>query len=519
MSNKQTADILLRSTAIFTATDISLINGYVAVSGNKILAVGTGNGSEFLSSETLIYELGNKLICPGFSDVHCFFTGFAAGYAGVDISEAATVRDAILLLKDIPLFNNALILGHGWNMEAFPNDNSTLQSLEEAFGSIPVILFEKGGDTCIINKSAAEIYQFTSDTCYPESYWRLLKEILNNREFIIPALKDYMAMLNGRGVTSVKEMGFDNFYGFTDTLKELEKSSQLTLRVNFMSQPVGFDADMQYGIDMKNYFSGDFVRFSGFNQMTDGSISQLYADLKEPYTCTPGLFCSQEIDYEKIEQEVLAADKLGFRFSLHAQGDAAIHKAIQIFSKCQKKPDGKLLNRHSITDLEFSDPADLEQMGELGIIAEIYPQIQSIAERSSKLAMIEEKIGKERGRYYWNRRKMADSKVILSCATDLPLLIDNIPESIYHACGGWFPEGGEAYNKENTLTIPELLKAWTKGGAYNLYCEDTLGTLEAGKKADIAVLNENIFETALEDIRHIQVCLTFIDGIPVYQAL
>lgn len=158
-------------------------------------------------------------------------------------------------------------------------------------------------------------------------------------------------------------------------------------------------------------------------------------------------------------------------------------------------------------------------MGELGIIAEIYPQIQSIAERSSKLAMIEEKIGKERGRYYWNRRKMADSKVILSCATDLPLLIDNIPESIYHACGGWFPEGGEAYNKENTLTVPELLKAWTKGGAYNLYCEDTLGTLEAGKKADIAVLNENIFETALEDIRHIQVCLTFVDGIPVYQAL
>lgn len=519
MSNKQTADILLRSTAIFTAKDTPLVNGYVAVSGNRILSVGTGDGQEFISPETKTYDLGDKVICPGFSDVHCFFTGFVTGYAGVDISSAVNITEAIHSLKEVPLFNGTLVLGHGWNMDAFPNDSNTLQAIEDAFGSTPVILFEKGGETCILNKSAMDAYRFTPDTCYPESYWRLLKEVLSNREFILPAFKDYMAMLNGRGITSVKEMGFDDFYGFTDILEELENSSQLTLRVNFMSQPVGADANMQYGLAMRDRFHGDFVRFSGFNKMTDGSVSQLCADLKEPYTCSPELYCDQEIDYEKIEQEVLAADKLGFRFSLHAQGDAAIHKAIKIFDKCRKKPDGKLLNRHSITDLEFSDPRDLERMGELGIVAEIYPQIQSIAERNSKLAMIEEKIGKERGRYYWNRRKMADSNVTISCATDLPLLIDNIPESIYHACGGWFPEGGEPYNKENTLTVSELLTAWTRGGAYNLSCENTLGTLEEGKRADIAVLSENIFETALEDIRRVRVDLTFVDGVPVYQRL
>ncbi|SHO44241.1 amidohydrolase [Anaerocolumna xylanovorans] len=519
MSNKQTADILLRSTAIFTASDTPLINGYVAVSGNKILSAGTGDGCEFISQNTKIYDLGDKVICPGFSDVHCFFTGFVTGSAGVDISKAATALEAILLLKESPLFNGTLVLGHGWNMEAFPNDSNTLQAIEDAFGSTPVILFERNGETCIINKSAMDLYQFTPASCYPESYWRLLKEVLSNREFIISAFKDYMAMLNSRGVTSVKEMGFDDFYGFTDILEELEKTSQLTLRVNFMSQPVGADANIGYALEMRDHFHGEFVRFLGFNKMTDGSVSQLCADLKEPYTCAPELYCNQEIDYEKIEQEVLAADKLGFRFSLHAQGDAAIHKAIEILDKCQKKPDGKLLNRHSITDLEFSDPVDLARMGELGIIAEIYPQIQSIAKRSSKLAMIEEKIGKERGRYYWNRRKMADSNVTISCATDLPLLIDNIPESIYHACGGWFPEGGEPYNKENTLTVSELLTAWTRGGSYNLSCEDILGTLEEGKKADITVLSENIFKTALEDVRRVRVDLTFVDGVPVYQRL
>ena len=58
----------------------------------------------------------------------------------------------------------------------------------------------------------------------------------------------------------------------------------------------------------------------------------------------------------------------------------------------QKDENGKLINRHSITDLEFSDPTDLERMGKLGVIAEIYPQIQSIANRKDKLAMIEERL-------------------------------------------------------------------------------------------------------------------------------
>jgi hypothetical protein len=185
----------------------------------------------------------------------------------------------------------------------------------------------------------------------------------------------------------------------------------------------------------------------------------------------------------------------------------------------QRDENGRMVNRHSITDLEFSDPADLERMGKMGVIAEIYPQIQSIADREGKLAMISEKIGMDRGQYYWNRRKMADSGVLLSCGTDLPLLIDNIPESVYHAVGGYFPEGGEPFNKQNMLTVPELLTAWTRGGAYNLYCEDTLGTLEVGKKADIAVLSGNIFTVAVEDARSLNCELTLLGGKIVHNTL
>lgn len=55
-------------------------------------------------------------------------------------------------------------------------------------------------------------------------------------------------------------------------------------------------------------------------------------------------------------------------------------------------------------------------MGKLGVIAEIYPQIQSIANRKDKLAMIEEKIGMDRGQYYWEPDvKWLTAMCLLSC--------------------------------------------------------------------------------------------------------
>lgn len=512
-----TADIILNSNAVFIGSSLLPHPGYVAVAGNKILAVGEGDGSQWAGASTSEYKLGDKLICPGFSDVHCFFTGYLLTQAGADLSAAHTadeVVSAAKLAKEAHT-TGGTILARGVRAD-IPALNES--EMDAAFGDVPAILFVDGGESCWMNAAARKTYGFTPDTCWSESYWRLLRYLLNDREWSVPEFRKYLSMLNSRGVTSVKEMGFDDFYGFTDVLEELERDKELPMRVNFMSQPVGAPMNLPYGRAMRDRFKEEFVRFSGYNQMTDGSISQLEGDMKEPYCCAD-THCAKKIDWDGIEADTLAADAEGFRFSLHAQGDAAISKVLGIYEKCKRNSDGKVMNRHAMTDLECSDPTDLERMGHLGVIAEIYPQIMSIADRAGKLAMIEEKIGLERGRNYWNRRKMVDSGVVLSCATDLPLVIDDIPESVYHTVGALFPEGGEPYNKQNTLTVSELLTAWTHGGQYNLGRENELGTLEAGKLADIAVLDTNLFEVAPEKSRSARVCLTLSDGKVVWETL
>lgn len=503
------ADIILRSESIFTALDQKPFAGYVAILGDRICKAEKGAvPAELIGEDTKVIELGNRTLCPGFIDVHCFFSGYVVRFLGEDLSECISDHQAVEKLRSFS--KEGTVFGHELRVQIKKED------LDAAFPDRPVVAFMKGCETCCMNQKAIDEFDFTPDRCYPEAYVRLFPYILGNKEFIKPQFIDYMKMMNSKGITSIKEMSFDDCCGFTDVLAELEKEDKLSLRVNFMSQPVAKEINIEYGEAMREKFKGEKVSFSGYNQMTDGSVFEYCADLKKPYENTDTC-CRQKIDWEKLGEDTRKADEKGFRFSLHAQGDGAIAKTLDIYETCKRDAEGKMINRQAITDLEFSDPKDLERMGRMGVIAEIYPQIQSIANRKDKTAMIKEKIGEERGRYYWNRRKMADAGVVLSCGTDLPLLIDDIPESVYHAVGGYFPEGGEPFNKENTLTVNELLKAWTYGGAYNLGKEDLLGTIEVNKKADLAVLNGNIFETPIEEVRDLKVCLTLCDGKVVYK--
>ena len=506
------ADLILISENIFTGLENRPFPGYVALEGDRILKTGKGAVPEdLIGKSTRMIELKEKSLLPGFTDVHCFFTGYVIRFLGTDLSDCENANQVYSRLKErekdaVP---NHPIFAHGLKSSI---DRIVL---DEWFIDHAVVLFHEDLESCSMNSKAIKDFDFTPDRCYPEAYVKILPYVLGDKEFIRSEFIRYMKMMNSKGVTAIKEMGFDDYCGFTDTLAELEKEGLLSLRVNFMSQPVAESINFEYGEKMRREYNSDMLCFSGYNQMTDGSVSEYNADLKKPYEGKD--FCCQlKIDWKKLESDTLEADKRGFRFSLHAQGDGAIAKTLDIYEKCQRDEKGKLINRHAITDLEFSDPEDLSRMGKMGVIAEIYPQIQSIANRKDKVAMINEKIGAERGRYYWNRRKMADSGVIISCGTDLPLLIDDIPQSIYHAVGALFPEGGEPFNEKNTLTISELLKAWTYGGAYDLGKEKILGTIEEGKKADLAVIDGDIFNTALEHIRELKVCLTICDGKIVY---
>lgn len=514
MNKKYSIVIVARH--LFDSISDQAYEGYLCIDGPIIVKCENGKpDNETIRQAEQILYFDEELVMPGVIDTHTFFTGYAVFHLGADVSQVTDNETGLEVLKAYVKEKKpaGVLFGHGWNPEKW-NQHSGEQMLEKEYPEKPVILFAADRSSCIMNHKAKEVYKFTSSTCYPESYYRIMREYLNDYDFIQKEFANYMKLMNSRGVTTVKEMGFDDFYGFTDFLKKMEDSKELHLRTFFMSQPVGEPMNLEYARKMRKLFVGDKIQFSGFNRMTDGTIAAYKGDLKEPYE-NETFTCSIPIPYEEIEADVLAADAEGFRWSLHAQGDGAVGNIAKIYDKCQKV-NGKLKNRHALTDMEFTDPKDIEKLGAMGATAELYFQIMSLDPGNILIGNINTTIGSERGRYYWNRRKMQDSGMNLSGATDLPLLITSVPESIFYSCGGYMEGLEQPFQIENTLTVSELLKAWTIGGQKNIGMEKKLGTLEAGKLADIVVFDQNLLDIEIKDVKKSNVLMTIMDGNIVY---
>ena len=344
-----------------------------------------------------------------------------------------------------------------------------------------------------------------------------MKRMFDDMDFMEKAYKKFSELLASRGITAIKEIGFDDYCGFAEVLKKLEKEGNLMHRVNLVSQPVDSLVDYEYGIKCKKEMTGDFLRFMGYNIMVDGVIAEHDGDMLEEYKDMPGVKCAMDIPYDEIEAMVLGADARGLRCALHAEGDAAVRRTLDIYEKC-RKVNGERDARHVITDLEMVSPEDVKRMAQLGVTASNYFQIMKLTPSMDEL-YVEETCGAERLDEIWAYRRMADAGVNLCSGTDMPLDVPCIPESVYYVSGRYFPDGTPAggFMKEQGLSIAEVLKAWSYGGQYANFREKELGTLEAGKLADIAVFDRDIFKVPMEEMRNVEIALTICDGKVVYQ--
>ena len=143
------ADLVLQSNCVFTAAGEEPFAGFVAVAGSKILCVGHGAPDDaILGPNTKVLSLGDRTISPGFTDVHCFFTGYSVGFLGADLGACKTEGELIAAAKayadTIPAEKS--VLCHGWNAQEVSVNGTA--ALDEAFGSRPAILFAQGCETC-----------------------------------------------------------------------------------------------------------------------------------------------------------------------------------------------------------------------------------------------------------------------------------------------------------------------------------------------------------------------------------
>lgn len=513
--NTDAADLILHSEAIFTAASEELFSGYIAIKNGAIAAM-VADGEDIRAwrgERTCFLELGERLVCPGFCDNHTFFTGYMSMRRGVDLRAARNSAEALTWLQDaeqtLPAGQN--LYGWGWSTSrwgALPE----AEWLDNAFPQRPVIAINDDKSYCWMNRAAVKRYGFTATECSAEARVVLLNDMLSDSARLKDELRAFMARLAQQGVTAIKDVCFNDAPPLMNAWAELEQEGALSLRVSVVSQPVGAPVKLSSGHQARRRFTSPRLRFHGFKFMVDGVIADHTGDMLSPYADRPATHNERPVDYHALRQQALAAAEQGFSCCLNAEGDAAIRHCVDILAECRERNPDKAL-RHSLSDLECPHPDDIPRMAALGLFAEVYAQILLLNDSEAD-AYMRQRYGEAREAQFYDYAALFEAGVTVTIGTDLPLFIPSVPDAMYAACCRHFLDGSPAggWHRERGMTRRQLLTAWTLNCARHHGMDALTGSLEPGKRADIAVFDRNILTCPAQTLRAAHVVLTLADG-------
>ncbi len=537
------ADLVIKSNAVFSGLTNSVFKGGIAISGNKIAAVGSDMKiDEWISADTKVYEYGDALIMPGFVDAHMhFFTGafVSSKYMLMNLFKAHSEQECAemveIFAKEHPEYST--ITGMGW-FPAYWGKNDPLPhkaSLDAVVPDRPVYLLSADCHTFWLNSKALEECNITKEmqVSFGEigkdekgELTGLLFEIeasapANENAFNLPEhemktlQESFYKKIAACGITSATNMSASpvletNFKEY-EMAAELEKEGNLTVRLHLYPS-LGLDADLDRIKALRRQYSSDKLRVSGLKHFVDGVTSTYTAYLLEPYADKPETSGFSNYTSEFYKKSIMNANKEGFGVRLHAIGDAAVRLALDSYEESNKTNNNRMI-KNCIEHIESIHPDDIPRFSKLGVIASMQP-MHLILEVDEKVT----RIGKERCRYEWPFKTLINNGAILAFGTDYPVADINPFPNIYSAVTRSTEEGQQiGVNPQEKISVAEALRAYTFGGACSINREDELGTLEEGKLADIIVLDKNLFEVSNEDIIETKVKLTIMDGKVVFE--
>jgi predicted amidohydrolase YtcJ len=261
-----------------------------------------------------------------------------------------------------------------------------------------------------------------------------------------------------------------------------------------------------------NHNNKYFVR--SVKAFADGALGSRGALFLEEYSDYPGYSGEPRQSENELAQSATELLKIGFNMRIHTIGDGANRIAINAYERALKATgtDGKDA-RFTLEHCQVLTPLDIPRLARLGIVASMQP-----LHATEDMHFAESRMGPERikSAYIW--KKLLDLGVVVATGTDYSVSPYN-PFYTLHAAvtrqdrnnnppGGWIPE--------QAMTREEALRAATMAGAYTMFAEDILGSIEVGKLADFVVIPVDYMTIPAEDIWKIEPEMTVIGGEVVY---
>lgn len=539
-------DLIVINGSIHTVDNRDTIVEAIAISGNKLVALGTNDEIEAIAtSETVIVDAGGNSVLPGINDSHTHLYGsgnLLDGILTIGVESIEKIKEIIKIkLRDYP--KGKWLHGGSWIETQFDERRMLNRyDLDEAAPEHPVVL-ERIFSTSVANSMALKLAGIDRNTPNPEGgeigrdaetgepdglLYRTAKQLVRNvmdtpasndgytfDPRMVEAIERGVDFYLSYGVTSIIEAGVSP--ALMKAYYSMKKNKTLKIRTNIMPNWHGFsiNEDKDYSDRLiKEFgtytgFGNEWLRIGALKMAIDGGLTSKTQLSSWPYL---GENAPREVplrlDLSKLDSWVKSAHDAGWSVGIHVMGDIAIEKAVDAMYKAYQ--ENPVRRRHQLIHAYYPTSDSLRKMAEMGVIAAIQPAfIYNEADGYDKL------LPQEKMDSFLPMRTYLDSGVIVALSTDMACAHVNPFWNLYAAMTRKGIKGFQLGNKE-TMTLHEAIRAMTLQGAYMTEEEEIKGSLEPGKLADFIVLDGKLLDMDPEKIKHVKVLKTFVDGQCVY---
>ncbi|GAB4006840.1 amidohydrolase [Nocardioides ultimimeridianus] len=541
------ADLVLTGGPIHLGTAARSRATAVAVSGDRIVAVGGDDVRDLVGPRTEVVDLAGRLLIPGFQDAHVHPVGGGlelgqcdlTGLVGID-EVRARIRQYADSNPDAPW-----ITGGGWSMETFDGwpDRAFLDALVP---DRPVYLVNRDHHGAMANTRALEIAGVDARTPQPadgrfevdadgaptgmlqEGAMSLVGAHVPHvtLDELVAGLLRAQDLLHSLGITAWQDaLVGDNPLlpnagpAYAQALAEDRLTARVTASL-WWQRDRGAE-QIEDLLAQRAQLEAAGLRASTVKIMQDGVAENHTAAMLTPYLRGCGCRAGGDhagisfVDPGALRKHVTELDRLGFQVHFHALGDRAVREALDAVAAA-REANGWSDTRPHLAHLQVVHPDDVGRFRALGATANLQPLWAAHEPQMDELTI--PFLGPERSAWQYPFASLRDAGATLAAGSDWPVSSPDPLAGIHVAVNRVEPgEDAPVFYAEERIDLGTALAAYTSGSAYVNHLDDT-GTIAVGNLADLAVLDRDPFAHPADEICGTSVEQTFVGGRRVYAA-
>jgi predicted amidohydrolase YtcJ len=507
------ADLAIVDANIRTMNPSKPLVQAVAIKKNRILKVGTDQEIRTLiGKDTKVLSLNGKTVVPGLIDTHIHVADFGRCLMWLDVSDAKSIKElqALLREKARQTSDEKWIVGRGWNENSFKEKRlPTIDDLDEAAPSNPVILYHGAAYVCATNSKAIALAGVTSKTAVPTGgiidktatgeltgifrgnatnlVWQVVAE--PSLEELADATALACQKVAESGITSIDWIILQE--NELTLIQTLHRQGKLPIRVNVIVPHELLKC-------ASGFTSNDplRLRLGGAIIFVDGYLDSKTAALKQPYSDDQNNQGKMNLSQKELASSVRQVLLLGLQPLIHAMGDKAVDTALGVIEHSDKKvrfriEQAAVLNRELVKRLEVQD-----------VVVSVQPKM---IPTEFGVWSATDHLGIERAKWLHPLKTLLNEGVKVAGGSDCPM------EPLNPLLGMQEAVARESY-PEQRLSVEEALRMYTLDAAYSSGEENIKGSIEEGKLADFTILSADPNAVKPEKIKEIKVEMTIIDG-------